>query len=394
MRNCGRVGTVAHRRCDRMVMLVFLVSAALAGGLFAVLTPGGDASSSYNYFSPMKADALFLMASSHHARRPPQSRAPRSGPSTAASPQPESNTKRRLRDSRSLSPLIVFYGMVLGRPAESQKDEQKSEASNGKTGDKFDDDFFNKDMIQRKKEFSQRYENFRGRGRWGGYSLVALQEKDSHPKRAPLPVVSATTPPPTKPFTSVAPTATKSMKQRQQRRQFKRPEPMLQVTNIQQYKDEVVDTKDSSLVVVRFYASWCKACKAIESSYYRLPQEFPSGVKFVEVPLTKENAYMHKGLGIPSLPFAHVYYNEDYVGNNDTDETSSSCRLVDELKINKHKFSELKRVIGSYVEKECDVHYPSGADKNDDTIIASSSPKRRRPSADTADNENEAIPVH
>ena len=117
-------------------------------------------------------------------------------------------------------------------------------------------------------------------------------------------------------------------------------------------------------------------------------------MKFVEVPLTKENAYMHKGLGIPSLPFAHVYYNEDYVGNSDTEESSSSCRLVDELKINKHKFSELKRVIGSYVEKECDVHYPSGANKKDDTIIASSSPKCPRPSADTADNENEAIPVH
>lgn len=347
----------------------------------------------------MKADALFLMASSHHSRRPPQSRAPRSGPSTAASPQPESNTKRRLRDSRSLSPLIVFYGMILGRPAESEKDEQKSssgeemEPSNGKTGDKFDDDFFNKDMIQRKKEFSQRYENFRGRGRWGGYSLVAIQE-DSKPKRAPLPVVYTTAT--AKPSTSVAPTATKSMKQRLQRRQFKRPEPMLQITNIQEYKDEVVDTTDSPLVVVRFYASWCKACKVIESSYHRLPQEFPSGVKFVEVPLTKENAYMHKGLGIPSLPFAHVYYNEDYVDNKENDETSSSsCRLVDELKINKNQFSELKRVIRSYVHKECDVHYTSGTNStDDDTIIASSTPKRRQTNIDTTEDENEAIPVH
>ena len=33
--------------------------------------------------------------------------------------------------------------------------------------------------------------------------------------------------------------------------------------------------------------------------------EFPS-VKFVEVPLTKENAYLHDGLGVPSLPFAQL----------------------------------------------------------------------------------------
>jgi hypothetical protein len=163
--------------------------------------------------------------------------------------------------------------MILGRPAESEKDEQKSEASNGKTGDKFDDDFFNKDMIQRKKEFSQRYENFRGRGRWGGYSLVALQDKDTQPKRAPLPVVSTTTATATttKPSTLVAPTATKSMKQRQQRRQFKRPEPMLQITNIQQYKDEVVDTKDSSLVVVRFYA--CKYSRPSSCNVFRIAKD-------------------------------------------------------------------------------------------------------------------------
>jgi thiol-disulfide isomerase/thioredoxin len=142
--------------------------------------------------------------------------------------------------------------------------------------------------------------------------------------------------------------------------------------------------------------AWCKACKVIESSYHRLPQEFPSGVKFVEVPLTKENAYMHKGLGIPSLPFAHVYYNEDYVDNKENDETSSSsCRLVDELKINKNQFSELKRVIRSYVHKECDVHYTSGTNStDDDTIIASSTPKRRQTNIDTTEDENEAIPVH
>ena len=84
-------------------------------------------------------------------------------------------------------------------------------------------------------------------------------------------------------------------------------------------------------------------------------------MKFVEVPLTKENAYLHKGLGVESLPFAHIYYNDNHIGNNRTgnEKGSSSCRLVEELKIKKTKFSEFKRIIRSYVEKECNVQYHS-----------------------------------
>jgi len=357
-----------------------------------------------------------------------------------SSPKHESNTKRRPRDSRAVSPLVVFYGMILGRNRygtenekrgnESEQDDTESKAANlnsnlnsnlDSNGTEYDDDYFSKDMMERRQEFRNRYENFRGRGRWGGYSLAAIPQEatsDPEPERAPLSVVS-TTPnattntntKPTKTATStttttavVTPPVTKSTKQRRPKRQFQRTQPMLEITDIQQYKDEVVDSTDSSLVVVRFYASWCKACKAIESSYHRLPQDYPSGVKFVEVPLTKENAYMHKGLGIPSLPFAHVYYNGDRIDhdnadNNDNnnsckDETSSSCRLVEELKINKHKFTEFKRIIRSYVDKECDVHYIK--DDDDGTITVASTLPRFKPSIDSAESENEAeaIPVH
>lgn len=363
-------------------MLVFLVSTAVAG-LFSIIA---SSELSAAFPQPMNVDALFLLTSSHHQRRPSPSRASRSGPSTAASPEHRSNTKRRRRDSRSASPLIVFYGMVLGRPGygtESEKDERMEETE-GKIPD--EDDIFSRDMIKQKQEFVKRYEHFRGRGRWGGYSLAAIPN-DS--KRAPLPVVSTTT------STPVAPTVNKSEKQRLQRRRTK---PMLKITDIQQYKDEVVDSTDSSLVVVRFYAPWCKACRAIESSYHRLPQEFPSGVKFVEVPLTKDNAYMHKGLGIPSLPFAHIYYNKEHVNNHGipSSTSSSSCRLVDELKINKSKFSDFKRIIRSYVDKECDVHYSfSGTDENNDgTITVAPTPQRRKASIDASKNEPEAIPVH
>ena len=118
----------------------------------------------------------------------------------------------------------------------------------------------------------------------------------------------------------------------------------------------------------------------------------------MEVPLTKDNAYLHKGLGIPSLPFAHVYYNDDHIDNNGTGMSSSSpCRLIEELKINKSKFSEFKRIIRSYVNKECSVYYASSSTETEDgnsnnTItIASPSPLSN---VETVIENHEAIPSH
>ena len=115
--------------------------------------------------------------------------------------------------------------------------------------------------------------------------------------------------------------------------------PITEVTDIQAYKDEVADER-SRMVCVRFYAPWCKACKAVESRFRSLPRDFPN-VKFVEVPLTQDNGYLHNGLGVPSLPFAHLYHPE--VG------------LVEERKINKNVFNEFKKILKTYVDGECPV---------------------------------------
>jgi thiol-disulfide isomerase/thioredoxin len=128
-----------------------------------------------------------------------------------------------------------------------------------------------------------------------------------------------------------------------------RTSPILQVTDIQQYKDEVAAVKDQ-MVCVRFYAPWCRACRAVESSFRRLPREFP-GVKFVECPVTKDNAYLHQGLGVPSLPFAHIYDPE--------------AGLVEERKINKNVFGEFKDVLKTYVEGECPLTDDEDESRND-----------------------------
>jgi len=124
-----------------------------------------------------------------------------------------------------------------------------------------------------------------------------------------------------------------------------KPNKIIEVVDIHQYKREVADVHDQ-LVCVRFYAPWCKSCKAIESHFRRLPQTFQGyPIKFVECPVTKDNAYLHKGLGIPSLPFAHIYHPQ--------------AGLVEERKINKTVFEDFRKVLWTYAYGECPITFDS-----------------------------------
>lgn len=78
------------------------------------------------------------------------------------------------------------------------------------------------------------------------------------------------------------------------------------VTTLEEYKEHIGGEKDK-LIVVRFYATWCKACRAAAPPFYRLANTFTE-VQFVEVPVTETNANLHQGLGIPSLPYSHIYH--------------------------------------------------------------------------------------
>eukprot|EP00527_Entomoneis_sp_CCMP2396_P008345 CAMPEP_0198145458 /NCGR_PEP_ID=MMETSP1443-20131203/23651_1 /TAXON_ID=186043 /ORGANISM="Entomoneis sp., Strain CCMP2396" /LENGTH=220 /DNA_ID=CAMNT_0043809117 /DNA_START=106 /DNA_END=765 /DNA_ORIENTATION=+ len=113
--------------------------------------------------------------------------------------------------------------------------------------------------------------------------------------------------------------------------------PIIEIQGIEQYKREVVDEEDR-IVCVRFYASWCRACKVIAPAFRRLPLLFPS-VKFVEVPVTKENTYLHQGLGITTLPFAHLYH--------------PGVGLVEERKVGRKNFRAFRDIMKTYVEGSC-----------------------------------------
>ena len=74
--------------------------------------------------------------------------------------------------------------------------------------------------------------------------------------------------------------------------------------------------------------------------FYKLAQTYKD-IQFVEVPVTDKNSNLHQGLGVPSLPYGHIYH--------------PSGGLVDELKINRKHFSKFAKVVHSYAQTTCDL---------------------------------------
>jgi thiol-disulfide isomerase/thioredoxin len=91
------------------------------------------------------------------------------------------------------------------------------------------------------------------------------------------------------------------------------------------------------MLVVRFYATWCRSCKQIAPVFYKLARALP-GITFVEVPINDENINLHHGLGVPSVPFAHIYYHGV---------------LAEELKLNKRHFPRFLYHVKAYVRGRC-----------------------------------------
>jgi len=115
-----------------------------------------------------------------------------------------------------------------------------------------------------------------------------------------------------------------------------------EIVTLHDYKDYVVDEPDR-LVVVRFYATWCRSCKMTAPAFYQLAKKLGSEVKFAQVPLTRETAHIHEGLGVKSTPFAHIYH--------------PAVGLVEELKMGRKTFADFKKTLMTYVEGSCEVSW-------------------------------------
>ena len=50
-----------------------------------------------------------------------------------------------------------------------------------------------------------------------------------------------------------------------------------------------------------------QACQAVAPHFYKLARDYPD-IIFVDVPVTDKNSALHQGLGVATLPFAHIYH--------------------------------------------------------------------------------------
>jgi len=119
----------------------------------------------------------------------------------------------------------------------------------------------------------------------------------------------------------------------------KKPTNIYTVTSSQEYRDKVENFKEN-IIVTRFYAKWCKSCLATAPLFHRLAKKNP-GIIFIEVPVQAENADLHQGLKVPSVPFSRIYY--------------PSTGLVEEMKISKKRWPIFEKVVATYVQKCCTV---------------------------------------
>ena len=117
------------------------------------------------------------------------------------------------------------------------------------------------------------------------------------------------------------------------------PSNVYEVATLDSYK-EVVGKESERVVAVRFFAPWCKACKAVEPYFYRIANQFPN-VVFVDVPVTEKNTNLHQGLGVPSLPYGHIYH--------------PNGGLVESTRMTKKYISGFARKIQSYVQGSCEL---------------------------------------
>lgn len=111
------------------------------------------------------------------------------------------------------------------------------------------------------------------------------------------------------------------------------------ITDITDYKTRVVD-ESHNITVVRFYSHYCKSCRASEPHFFKLAKDYQQyDVNFVEVPLTPETKVLHDALGVPSLPWTHIYHPD--------------AGLVEERKVSKKFIEEVRTALRCYVFGEC-----------------------------------------
>lgn len=133
------------------------------------------------------------------------------------------------------------------------------------------------------------------------------------------------------------------------------------VRSLQEYK-EVLDKagEDEKMLAVLWYSPWCKACRAVMPGIRTLAKRHPD-VQFIKVPVLEENANLHQGLDVPSVPFLHLYMPED-------------PRLVEEKKMTRKRLSGFQKSLCDYEKGYCSLEQLEGDDVSGNGVWSTSNP--------------------
>jgi len=81
----------------------------------------------------------------------------------------------------------------------------------------------------------------------------------------------------------------------------------VKVVHTLQVYDMIVRSEQDKIIVVNFFAAWCKKCQKIKPHFYRLAKKYPQ-LCFVEVPVSEKNVDMQIDMSLKAVPYAHIYY--------------------------------------------------------------------------------------
>jgi len=82
------------------------------------------------------------------------------------------------------------------------------------------------------------------------------------------------------------------------------------IENDEDFLEAMRESQGGRLVIVKFFASWCKACKSIQPRYKRLANEFHDVASFYEVEFSA-NKDLCRRLDVKKLPCVQLFRGED-----------------------------------------------------------------------------------
>jgi thiol-disulfide isomerase/thioredoxin len=135
--------------------------------------------------------------------------------------------------------------------------------------------------------------------------------------------------------------------------------PLVQeISTLQEYKDAVMG--QDTLVVVKFYAPWCRACRAMAPGFNALTKRNSNhdhqgtSIKFVQVAMSDKTMNLFKGLSVPSIPFAHIYH--------------PTGGLVEEQRLTRTELRRFQHVLADYQQESCSLLVQPRQTKNEQDL--------------------------